>query len=62
VISPDVMWFVMLGALATAVALLILKQEGRIALSWGAVAVAEVVILAAVYFAYWIFHQMVASV
>jgi len=52
----------MLGVIAAAVALPILQQEGKIALSWGAVGVAEVVILAAGYFAYWIFHQMVASV
>jgi hypothetical protein len=40
----------------------LLKREGKITLSWGAVMVAEVVILAIGFFAYWILSQMAASV
>ena len=60
--SFELLEFVVLASFVVARAIVLLKREGKITLSWGAVLVAEVVILAIGFCAYWILSQMAASV
>jgi hypothetical protein len=62
VFSFELLEFVVLASLVVALAVLLLKRDGKITLSWGAVMIVEVVIVAIGFFAYWILSQMAASV
>jgi hypothetical protein len=58
----DVLPFVVIGSVVVALTVLLLKREGKITLSWGAVLVAEAVILTIGLIASDIWAKIVASI